>query len=578
MKMKIFNMKLVWSVFLLCMGALGARSEPLRIVSTAPNLTEMIYAVGAGSNLVGRSTACDIPPEVSRVTAIGGFGMPDLQKTLSVRPTHLFATKLADPNARDFFLRSGVAVIELPCERLADIPFALEEIGKWCGQRQNGLSLAQRLRADLKELRKQNSDGRKVLILLDSQQPFTVGKGTFISELMDFSGVRNLGDEDGRPYFQADLQAIMKMDPDLILCLFPTSGKPPIDFFKDRVGWGTLRAVKNQRVYAFSEQELQKITRPGPQIISGLRILKNLLATDLARQYQKQVSWKDTLSELKWARWITALLVGAALSMAGCVLQTLLRNPLADPYILGVSGGASLGAAVCMSLGWAMVFPAAIPLCSFVTAFLALFLVCRIAKGAGSGRSETLILSGVMLSAIESSLLLLVIIFSTPGELQQITWWMLGNLQATSWPLIIACGCCVGLGAILILLRGNVLNALLLGTPMANSLGVNAKREFFILLGAATLMTAASVSLAGIIGFVGLVIPHILRRLVGANHRRLLPLSMGCGAIFVWACDAIGMLFGKVGGIPVGVITALTGGPFFLFLLVSSARKRRGVC
>jgi iron complex transport system permease protein len=558
--------------FLFCsLAAAGER----RLVSVSPNLTEFLYAIGAGNEMAGRCSACDAPEEARALPTVGPFCQPDVETVLKLRATHLFAAALVDPRARAALVKAGVAVVEIPCDRLSEIPDAAETLGHWTGREEAAGALAQTLRRGLRELRRPIRDGRRVMALLDPQQPYTAGRGSLISDMFAWLGVRNAGDDDSRPYYLYDMERLAELDPDAIICFFDTGKANPADIFKDRIGWKTLRAVRGNRVYTLAH--LDDAVRPGPRILTGLRELRDVLDADKAAAGNGSASrGLSALRELRTARLLTALLVGLALALSGCVLQTLLRNPLADPYILGVSGGASLGAAAWFALGLAAAWPFGIPVMAFAAAFLALAFVCRVARQANGLLPQTLILAGVMVSAIESSLLLLIITFSTPGQLQSITWWMLGNLQATSWPLIAICGGCVALAAAVILSRANALNALLLGGPMAASLGVDTKRDVPLLLLAATLATAAAVSLAGVIGFVGLVVPHVMRRLLGANHRMLLPASAVAGAAFVWLCDVAARNIGPTGGIPVGAVTALTGGPFFLFLLVTS--KRRPPC
>ncbi|MBP5226084.1 MAG: iron chelate uptake ABC transporter family permease subunit [Kiritimatiellae bacterium] len=568
-------------LLILCLAPLLGTAQPEpRYASAAPNLTEMIYALGAEDHLVGRSTACDTPEAVLALPTIGPFAAPDAQSVLALHPTHLFATFLVDPALRPLLTEAGVTVVEIPCSRLGEIPDALETLGHWTGKADQARTLADHIRKGLRAFRSGRTQAtgktaRRVLALLDPQQPFTAGRETLISDLLTGCGVQNLGDlyPQKADYFIADLAEIARLDPDLILCLFKTDGADPSALFSGKIGWEALRAVRSGRVYAVPH--LDTLIRPGPRILNGLQELRNILDDDAARHRPAAAKPLDAiLRELKWARTLTALLVGAALALAGCVLQTLLRNPLADPYILGVSGGASLGAAVWIALGLGAVCSFGIPLFAFAAAFASLWLVCAIARHAGNGmRPETLILAGVMVSAVESSLLLLIITFATPGELHSITWWMLGNLQGASWPLI---GCCAGIIALAagyLFAQANRLNALLLGEAMASTLGVDTRREIPLLLIAATLATAAAVSLAGVIGFVGLMIPHLVRRLVGANHRRLLPVSFVGGALFVWLCDLIATRWMPTGSVPVGVITALTGGPFFLFLLLRPNRR-----
>ncbi len=278
-------------------------------------------------------------------------------------------------------------------------------------------------------------------------------------------------------------------------------------------------------------------------------------------------TWRNLL-ELRAMRAATGFIVGAALSTAGCALQTILRNPLADPYILGVSSGASVGAALVMATGLSITFPILLPTGSFIVAIAAVTMIMLIASRAGGTRlPQNLILTGVVTGSVLSSVLMLIITFSQSYTVQSITWWLLGNLQCSSWDMLAVCAVPILLGTGFLIAESNTLNALLLGSENAHNLGINTRIAVPLLIGTATLITACAVALSGIIGFAGLIVPHIVRRRTGANHRTLLPLCALGGGIFLVLCDTFGRVCIPPHEIPVGVITALTGGPFFLYLL-----------
>lgn len=279
------------------------------------------------------------------------------------------------------------------------------------------------------------------------------------------------------------------------------------------------------------------------------------------------------LLELRLSRVVTGFVVGAALACSGCALQAVLRNALAEPYVLGVSSGGSLGAALTIAAGLSVITPLAIPAGAFVGAALTLLTVCLLGSRAGRYSPNTLILVGVVASTMLSSLLMLVLTFANTRAVHSITWWLLGNLQATSWPLIATAALLVALAIGALCFEAKSLNALLLGTETARCLGVRTHLTLPLVLGAATLATAAAVSVSGVIGFVGLIVPHALRRMIGADHRTLLPCSALCGGTLLVLCDTLARLLCAPREIPVGVITALIGGPFFLYLLARRAPK-----
>jgi len=279
------------------------------------------------------------------------------------------------------------------------------------------------------------------------------------------------------------------------------------------------------------------------------------------------------LLDLRACRIIAGFVVGAALSAAGCILQTVLRNPLAEPYILGVSSGAAVGTAIIMASGLAAIYPILLPAGSFVVAIITVALIISIAQRAGgSHMPQNLILTGVVTGSVLSSLLMLIITFAGTHTVRSITWWLLGNLQCGSWELLTVCSLPIVLAIIYLMAQSNTLNALLLGHENAHNLGVNTSTAVPVLICVATLMTACAVAMSGIIGFAGLIVPHILRRRFGSNHRFLLPGSVIAGGMFLVICDTLGRICIPPHEIPVGVITALSGGPFFLYLLT---RKQR---
>ncbi len=260
-------------------------------------------------------------------------------------------------------------------------------------------------------------------------------------------------------------------------------------------------------------------------------------------------------------------LAGASLALAGCVLQTVLRNPLAEPFVLGLSSGAGLGTAACIVLGALVLHPILLPLSGFAGAMCSLLVVYHLARTARGTTPHTLILAGVVWGSITHSVLMFLVTQSSAEGLQAILWWMLGDLQVYDPQLIIMVAVMNSAAALGLFAHHRALNALLLGDEGAAHVGVNTERVKITVLALGTLLAAAAVSVSGIIAFVGLVAPHVARAWVGSDHRRLLPAAALAGATFlVWA-DGIGRTLLFPVEIPVGVLTALVGGPFFLLLL-----------
>lgn len=263
----------------------------------------------------------------------------------------------------------------------------------------------------------------------------------------------------------------------------------------------------------------------------------------------------------------TGFVIGMALATAGAVMQALLRNPLADPYVLGVSGGAALGASAAILSGAAALHPLGLAGPAFVGGLAAMGLVYALATARGRTSLYGLLLSGVIVGATASSILMMLISLAPTKKLHSVTWWMLGNLQAESAPLLWTCTAIIIMAAAAAWTLARELDVLTLGAETAHHLGLKPQSVMAWGIALATLATAAAVSLAGLIGFVGLLVPHAARLLVGAGHRRLIPASALLGGLFLIVCDAFSRTALAPRELPVGAITALFGGPFFLFLL-----------
>lgn len=276
--------------------------------------------------------------------------------------------------------------------------------------------------------------------------------------------------------------------------------------------------------------------------------------------------------EIRAPRVLLAILVGASLGIAGAALQGLLRNPLAEPGLLGASSGAALGAVLALYTGFADRFWLALPLAGFTGTALTVVLVYLLA-GTKTG-TTALILAGVAISALASALISLVLNFSpNPHAALEIIFWLLGSLGNRSNPEVTLILIPVLLGAVLMLLSGAGLRALSLGEETAYSLGVRVARlKVQILIGCA-LAVGASVSVAGSIGFIGLIAPHLMRPLVRADPAKLLPASALCGAILLLLADiGVRVLYTQGPELKLGVITALVGAPFFIFLILKTRR------
>lgn len=276
---------------------------------------------------------------------------------------------------------------------------------------------------------------------------------------------------------------------------------------------------------------------------------------------------KEILFSIRLPRVVVAVLMGMALGASGAVLQGVLRNPLADPYILGISSGASLSAALGLLSGLYSFGRFTIPLTAFIGAFIVSIIVGVFGWKRGGLWPERLLLAGVGLSFLFHAVLILLMSISTDEGLRRTVLWIFGDLSMADWSLIpygvvfIAVGLCISI------FRAKALNALILGDEFAHSLGFSVSRERLLLFVSMALMTAASVSLGGTIGFIGLLIPHIARFFIGADSRFLVPASAIGGGAFLCLADLIGKSIIAPMEIPSGVVTAIIGSPYFLYLL-----------
>jgi iron complex transport system permease protein len=276
---------------------------------------------------------------------------------------------------------------------------------------------------------------------------------------------------------------------------------------------------------------------------------------------------RDILLAIRLPRVLVAFLMGTALGASGAVLQGILRNPLADPYILGISSGASLTAALGIIGGFAFLGSFTVPVMAFAGAIITGAIVGVMGWKRGGIWPERLLLAGVGLSFLFSSLLMLLMSVSTDEGLRRATLWIFGDLSMSEWTRIPYGLVFVLAGILISATRAKALNALILGDDFAHSLGFAPQRERFILFLAVGLMTAASVSLGGMIGFIGLLIPHIMRFFLGADSRMLILASALGGGCLLCIADLISRSVLPPMELPAGVVTAIIGAPYFLFLL-----------
>jgi len=309
-------------------------------------------------------------------------------------------------------------------------------------------------------------------------------------------------------------------------------------------------------------------------LVSVLAVLTGTSFTEIETLAGKRAHGVD--AEKYWAiiwsyrlpRTLLAAIAGGGLASAGVVFQGVLRNPLADPYLIGIAGGGALGAVVSIVLfgeRWLI----GTSLCAFVGSLAAVGLVYGLATGKRSaGYVNTVILAGVIVGSLTNALMLLIISVSGSNEMQRIMFWLMGDFSLADYRKIAISGAFVTVLWTLIYLNANRLNLLTVGEDTASHLGLNVSRFRTFFIAAAAMMTGTIVSLSGTVGFVGLVVPHAMRLLFGPDNRVLLPAALLGGAAFLAAADCVARVVAYPVELPVGVITALTGAPFFLYLLV----------
>ena len=319
-----------------------------------------------------------------------------------------------------------------------------------------------------------------------------------------------------------------------------------------------------------------KSSRPKPFIF--LLLLFLLLAAMLgcsmlgvvhfgwADMWQSPIFWN-----LRMPRIVLSVLVGAALSVCGSAYQSVFRNPLTDPYVLGISSGASLGAAIAILLGLEA-YLLGVGACALVSGLLTILVIYRIASIGNRMHTTTLLLTGVCITFLMSALISFLMVLRQ-DKMDSIIFWTMGSFASASWTdvAIVAPVVAVGIGVVLYHCRD--LNLLLAGSETAKSLGVEVERVKKVLLLATTLMVAFCVSTCGVIGFVGLVVPHCIRLVSGPDNRRIVPYAIVVGALFLLMCDTMARTLLMPAELPVGSLTALVGAPLFIYLLYKNKKN-----
>jgi len=299
---------------------------------------------------------------------------------------------------------------------------------------------------------------------------------------------------------------------------------------------------------------------------SGIKdVFQNLLGTKEPDSMLYTIIW-----QIRFPRVLLAALVGAALSLGGLVFQALLRNPLAEPYILGISGGSAIGAIIGILMGFSR-FPG-VTLTAFTGSIATLLLILAMSSGQTILKKDALLLSGVMVNAFCAAVIMFLLSITQDSRLHNIIFWLMGDLSLGDMKHVGILAATLLPCFFLVFWLSNPMNLLLMGKEMAQTLGVNIKAVTFTLLVATSFMVSATVSYCGLVGFVGLVMPHMLRLVFGPDHRVLVPACVFGGGAYMVFCDLLARTLPKQGEMPVGVITAMIGAPLFIYLLKRSSR------
>lgn len=361
----------------------------------------------------------------------------------------------------------------------------------------------------------------------------------------------------------------------LLITALNHSGHLPLETFYDPSRKSNIHIMKTRSAYITVCLSLMLIiciivaTGMGYLKITPLEVLKVLSSQLFHYSLPEGINdvFPYVIVDVRLPRILLAVLVGGGLAIAGCVFQAILLNPLADPYTLGISSGAAFGAAVALILnifGIILPFWVSVPVFAFLGAIATLYVVFSLASNDSSFSSNTLILAGVIVSAILSAGIGF-IKYLADEEVSIIIFWLMGSLVGTSWVDIALVVVLFIPSICIILFFSRDLNIMSLGSTTSNSLGIETQKVRRILLMSASLITAACVSVSGIIGFVGLIIPHLLRMVLGADNRVLLPTCFLAGAILLLFADTITRAI-LPSELPIGVLTSLIGGPFFCYI------------
>lgn len=553
--------------------AAPARAARPAVVSFSPGITQILFDLGLGDHVVGVTRFCRLPAGVVK-PRIGDALDISAEAILAVKPDIILTQTGAGRFRGVTDVDPHVRVEQITIETLDDVHRAIERIARLLGRDDLASRKAGEFAAALDAARAKVAglSRPRVIFVMGTDRPVVAAGDSFIGDLVKVAGGVNAGDDiPGTTRWRAThIDAIAAARPDVLLCL--QEGPDAQAAYRYWLQWRDLPAARAGRVFVLTDPTW---TIPGTHLAGKARDLADMIHSPPAAisALGPAPAPSLTLWHARLLRLLAAAIVGAALGVAGMALQGLLRNPLAEPYILGVSSGAGVGVLLGLAASAALAVPAwlSTPLLAFGGALATCAAVYLVAQRRGRLDPYALILSGVIVNTFNGAIMLTIYLYVDPHRIADFAHWAMGRLpDAIDLNLLLVCGGLVLAGWGLLLACAGAYNVLGLGDAVAASSGVAVQRLRLATFACAAVMTAAAVALAGPIGFLGLIVPHLVRMTFGADHRLgLLAAGFAGAALLVGAellCRAAGPLIG-VSLIPVGILTALAGGPFFIVLL-----------
>ena len=596
---------------------LALPAPPRRIVSLVPSVTETLFAIGAQDVLVGVTDFCNYPPAAGKKRSVGGMLAPSLETIVTLRPDLVVATTAGNREETfDQLARLRIPVYVVNPTRLRDVLDLITRLGVLAGREAEAARLVTSLGARIGAVAKRVAPLRRprVLYVLWPEPLIVPARGALVSELLALAGGDSVTAAGGEGYPRYSLEAAVAGSPEVIILASQSTGQGPLapDTW---ARFTELPAIKSGRLYTVSGDLLH---RYGPRVVDGLEQLAGLIHPEAFGRAVLRVSQAARLAavllalgatatavalgalfigsaplspravlavlsgggsaapvdqvvvlSLRLPRIIAALLAGGALAVAGVGFQGLTRNPLAEPSVLGVSSGAAFGVVLAQVFGLRTGVLETLGLAGFAFggALIAGSAVYAIAARAGGLPVHTLVLAGVIVGIFFSSAITVLISIVDFDRLGGVIHWLLGNLSPIPPAGLGLFALVAALGTGLILGESRQLNLLALGEEGALQLGVDAERVKRRTFAGAALLTATVVAFVGPIGFVGLIVPHALRLVLGPDNRVLVPTAFVTGGLFLLAADTLARNVVAPAELSVGVITSFCGAPFFIYLL-----------